>query len=206
MSEDEVVNKRKTKHFQTPYQVKATAKKFYMEGMEAGTISQKLNVKYATVQNWITGQGGKTEAWKEQREKAYKTVVAKVVDKTIREKEKLLPGILQIGLELIQKTFEHRLAETAINPMTIREAKEVSDIVSNIDKLMRLEAGTATEIVNQQYGPVTIEQLKNAIRNDPFLEAIPFTAEEIQEVSPEQSEEKQTIEVESEVVDPFISE
>jgi len=87
----------------------------------------------------------------------------------------LLPKVLHCGLNLIANAFQHaadrRDEHGNASPLTLQEAKTVSDIISNIDNMVRLDAGDPTAIVDiNRTIPATFKDIVAAFRKDPFID------------------------------------
>ena len=89
----------------------------------------------------------------------------------IARKKELLPKVLSSGLNLIFNAFRQReLDMEAGEKITMQEAKIISDVVGNLDKIIRLDAGDPTEIVDMNKTvPTTFADIKRILLKDPFI-------------------------------------
>lgn len=147
---------------------KVAARQRYMMYEDHQKIADDLGVSLNTVLNWIAKSG-----WKSEREATQKMVIDATITRYNDRKKEYLPKILEASLALIHNALDTRIKKLPEEPMTIREAAEVSVLMGNLDKLQRLDAGEPTEIQARAYAPITIEQLRSAIAKDPFLDVIP---------------------------------
>lgn len=156
--------------------VKEAAHARYLTGSELAAISRELGVKKAVIEQWITR--GK---WQEERERLRKEVVAEIVRDVMVPKKDLIKGIVEVGLGLVKKALDDRAESLQFERLTLMEARVISSIITDIEKLQGMEPGADDPLKN--YAPVTLEQLKKAIANDPFIQAVPL-------LEPSQKEEK----------------
>lgn len=90
----------------------------------------------------------------------------------IARKRELLPKVLSSGLNLILNAFAQREKDAeAGDKLTMAEAKLISDVIGNLDKIIRLDAGDPTEIVDvNKTVPTTFQDIKRILLKDPFLD------------------------------------
>lgn len=71
---------------------------------------------------------------------------------------------------LLDSLKELKHATDSGRVLSIKEMKGVSDIVDSLDKIIRLERGTPTDIVCN--ASLSIEEARDILKKDPFAEAI----------------------------------
>lgn len=160
----------------TPEQ-KAKARAMYFEHYSEAQISQAMNLKEATVRNWI--HGGKhtdvDKTWRWQREKRERELAETlVVDNSYHIRK-----LYRVSLPLIVDTVTIRAKKAATkdkdgkfpDALSMKEAKELTEIITSLDKLFRLDNGRPTDIFG--VAPVSLEQLKAAISKDAFIDVSP---------------------------------
>ena len=141
-----------------------TAKSLYMRGMSVNEIQKQTGIAPKTLNRWRMGMHchGDYTSWSEQRAKA---IADNALEAALVNREKLT-DIFSIGCELIKKSLEARAKQD--DPLDIREAKMVTDIITSLDKMNRLETGKPTEII-EDMKPISLEELRDAISKDKFL-------------------------------------
>ena len=136
------------------------AKFLYMtKYMTVSEIGETCGVHQTQISRWI-----KSFAWDIKRQQQSLDMAEKV--KTIKHKE--ISEIFQISLPMVKQALLDRAKSD--KEISLREASAIVEIVTNLDKLMRLDTGQATEIIQANFKPITIEELKNAIKKDPFID------------------------------------
>lgn len=149
----------------------------YFEHYSVAQISQAMNLKDATVARWING-GATTNVdntWKYQREKRE----IELAETLVTDNSYHIRKLFRVSLPLLVDTVTIRAKKAATkdskgqfpDAMSMREAKELTEIITSLDKLFRLDNNRPTDI----YGiaPVTMEQLKEAISLDAFVDVLP---------------------------------
>ena len=142
-----------------------TAKSLYMRGMSVNEIQRQTGIAPKTLAKWRLGMHchGDYQTWAEQRAKA---IADNALEIALVNKEKLT-DIFSIGCELIKKSLEARAQQN--EPLDIKEAKLVTEIITSLDKMNRLESGKPTEII-EDMKPLSLEELRNAVMKDKFLD------------------------------------
>jgi len=145
-------------------------------------IAKKVGVRADTIAKWSKEP---EDNWIEERRQFEK----ELVESYIGTKKTVLPTILNCGLDLILNSFRDRLSDG--NPLSLNEARIVSGVITDLDKIIRLDAGDPTEISEvKRTIPTTMEELKKAIRRDPFIDVIELD-KDVDYVSPEDRTDKQ---------------
>lgn len=138
------------------------AKELYFDHKNLVTISKELQVSTVTLSKWR-----EEHSWDVLREEADKALV----DEAFATKRKTLSKIAGItttqierGLKAISDRFE---------PPTLKEVEMLSNILGNLDKIARLDAGKPTENVAVAVGvsTLTVEKIRDIVLADPFLPA-----------------------------------
>lgn len=130
---------------------------FFIHYLTVTEISRRLSIPRRTVDNWV-----KREKWRETRQKELAEYTQDVRDQNLEA----IHELFRLGLPMIKGALIHR-AEG--EPLSMREASDLSQVLLSFDKLMRLETGQATERV-EALAPITIEDLKAALEKDAFIE------------------------------------
>lgn len=138
---------------------------YLYDWMPTQEIADKLGCSYSTVAGWI----GSRKGWREEREH----LVNEFLRETRQRHANKLGNCIGLGVDLIEQALKARKEKLGEDgkpvPLSMREAATVSEILTQFDKILRLEYGKPTEITTAQASPVTIEQLREYIVQDPFL-------------------------------------
>jgi hypothetical protein len=151
---------------------KRDAKTMYLDGVPLDKIVERTGVMRETLEYWIY----KDERWKDLFDEQTKHMVEFVYGKNKR----VISRISEVGTTLIYNSLVQRAQERDGQgrpvPLSIKEARSVTEIITAFDKLRRLDAGDPTDITEgrHQYAPLTIEELTKAIQKDQFIDLIPL--------------------------------
>lgn len=155
---------------------KARAKFLYMQHWALPAIADDTGLSVRTISSWVDGKGGR-EGWRKEREKAFATLITDARDRSRND----VVEIVTLGTKILKTSLKRQLDHLEGGEKRMLETKELMDlsaIITNLDKLQRLDAGKPTEIQehNVGYHPISIEDLRKAVDGDPFLDldAIPM--------------------------------
>ena len=94
-------------------------------------------------------------------------MVRKVILKDLAENKKaLLVSLTGNSLDCIDRAI--RTLKERAKPPTVMEARNLTTIVSEIDRILRLDDGEPTDIISQ-HKPATVIELKQKLKADPFF-------------------------------------
>lgn len=144
-----------------PDAVRDEALQLYLAHVPMNDIAARLKVSTATLSAWRSRDG-----WAQMREKQDEELAADIVS----ARKLTLTRIARAGIDQIDRTIKH-IAERP-EPMTVAEAEKMSVLVSNLDRIGRLDNKEATENVAvgiKVSAPLTPEQIKETIKADPFF-------------------------------------
>ena len=152
-----------------------SARSLYMEFKSPREISKITGIKYRTIlyhakTNWVGDRD----------------VLRHEILKEISENKKaILSSLTSNSLECVDRAIATlRRRET---PPTIAEARMLTNIISEIDKILRLDDGNPTDII-AEHKPATIIELRDKLKKDPFyIEDTSF-----KEVEDDRDDEKNT--------------
>ena len=130
------------------------AKKLYMEYMPIKTIASQLNVNRTSIQYHANSH------WEVEREMQK----AEMFKAFSSQKKLTMTKLSEYTLKILTRALEE--ASKSDEPPTLREAQQTALILESIDKIMRLDDGTPTEITEGK--PITTIELKKRLQNDPF--------------------------------------
>lgn len=159
----------KKKHSPFTKDKKEAAYKRFMEFEAAKSIARDLNISYDALK-YYTKPGGK---WRRDRDMARLDLLEKV---TAGKRHEMLS--MADSCQTIVKRCLDRLAKQEEAP-TIRDAKAVTQILVELDKILRLDENKPTEITEER--PITTVEVKKKLALDPFSEDI-IDVEEIKEL------------------------
>jgi hypothetical protein len=93
-------------------------------------------------------------------------MLRKVILKDLAENKKaVLVSLTGNSLDCIDRAI--RTLKERSKPPTVMEARNLTTIVSEIDRILRLDDGEPTDIISQ-HKPATIIELKQKLKADPF--------------------------------------
>ena len=151
------------------------AKLLYLDGMPIKKIMQTTGISYAELHHWAYQGSDGERPWKQIFDDQTKEMVNEVFGRTKRNIAKLW----DVGTILIHNSLVARSNQKDANgnpiPLTLRESKTVSELLSNFAKLRMLETAQPTvegEPERQAYVPISIDELKDAITKDNFTDLI----------------------------------
>lgn len=138
---------------------KAIAKVLFFEFKSPKQILEQLDIAPNTLSGW-------SKEWKSERQEQTQAIVRMVREKNAQD----ISELFNVGIPLIKRALESRATEGQ-TPLTIPEAKMVTDIMCSFDKIQRLEVGSPTDIKEtKEIHHVTIEDLRQAVLKDEFIE------------------------------------
>lgn len=130
------------------------AKELFMAFKPMKDIAEHCSIPYRTLLYH-------SKKWENERD-----MVRKVILKDLAENKKaVLVSLTGNSLDCIDRAIK-TLKERA-KPPTIQEARNLTNIVSEIDRILRLDDGEPTDIISQ-HKPATVIELKQKLKADPF--------------------------------------
>jgi hypothetical protein len=163
----------------TDRKLKQLCKELYFKWRNSDEIIRETGVKKSNLMKWIYGQRKGDHGWQVERAADGQRFIRESVEQNSRQAH----GVVRLGFKMVTNSLIARDKLTDIKgnpiPLSIKEAKEVTEIITSIDKLMRLAGGEPTEIHENRNGqpdipvkPVTITELREAILKDPFMRGL----------------------------------
>jgi hypothetical protein len=93
-----------------------------------------------------------------------------IIETIKNENVEPIARIYRIGMNIIHNALVARVKDQqAGKPVTTREASEIANILLGFDKLIRLNQGMATDIVEINR-PMSLKEIREAFLQDPFFE------------------------------------
>ena len=131
-----------------------TAKKMFMDFKPLKEISTVLGIKYRTLVYH-------KNKWEEERNLIRKEILRDLAD----NKRAILVSLTSNSLDCVDRAIED--LKKRDKPPTIHEARLLTNIISEIDRIIRLDDGEPTDIISE-HKPSTVIELKAKLKNDPF--------------------------------------
>lgn len=150
----------------------------FFEYREDSEIMRHLRVPKGTFAKWKM-------VWKHERDELSR----KQLQATADRHEEMIDRTIAVGIPIIHNQL-HKIANSD-KDLTVKDLKDITDIMMSFDKLKRLDAGQATDIV-QEIKPITVEQLREAVLEDKFIDVIPLKKEEYKNVGDNKDGDRRT--------------
>ena len=131
-----------------------TAKSMFMDFKPLKEIAKTLNIKYRTLVYH-------KNKWEEERNLVRKEILRDLAD----NKRTILVNLTSNSLDCVDRAIED--LKNRDKPPTIHEARLLTNIVSEIDRIIRLDDGEPTDIISE-HKPSTVIELKAKLKKDPF--------------------------------------
>lgn len=131
-----------------------TAKKLYMSFKPLKEIAETIDIPYKTL-------GYHVSKWKDERSLMRNELLRELTE----NKSAILSSLVGNSLECLDRAIadlKHRGT-----PPTIKEARWIATILTEVDKIARLDEGNPTDII-AEHKPSTVIELKNKLKRDPF--------------------------------------
>lgn len=140
-------------------QLRTRGKELYFSYVQHNDIAKELGVSAATIADWR-----KKEGWDLERE----GIERGLLEDSFGARRMSLSRITKMTTDLLETGLK-RFSERN-EPPTLAEAERLSVIIGNLDKILRLDTGKATENVAIQ-GSVahTVEEIRERLSQDPVL-------------------------------------
>lgn len=145
------------------------ARILYFQNMAVAKIAEELGLSEETVNGYACD--GK---WSAEYERQSNALLEHFRTRTKRN----IAKIWDVGIPLIQASLEYRMKIGT--PLSLKDAKLVSEILTSFDKLKRFDIDQPLEDTSGTFNvvPLTIEQIRAAIDKDVFTHPIPRRIDE----------------------------
>jgi len=131
-----------------------TAKSMFMDFKPLKEIAKVLGIKYRTLVYH-------KNKWEEERNLVRKEILRDLAD----NKRAILVNLTSNSLDCVDRAIED--LKKRDKPPTIHEARLLTNIISEIDRIIRLDDGEPTDIISE-HKPSTVIELKAKLKKDPF--------------------------------------
>lgn len=149
------------------------AKLAYLKGEGLNALSNKWNIPRSVIRQWAKGEKGEI-TWQEQREIIYQ----EQLEDSLATRKEILAEIGGLSLHMIRDALKARYDKRdgeKRKPLSLPEAALVTKILTDFDKIQRLDEGKPTSISEHQ--EVTLTDLKSAMDKDLFLDLVPLNSD-----------------------------
>lgn len=134
-------------------------KRMFMEYTDHNTIAKTLKVSSTTVAAWRNKHN-----WVIEREESERGII----EDAFAGRRLSISRICKSTTEEIERGLAH--LRTRPNPPTIQEVERLSVILSNLDKIARLDSNKSTEnIALKAEIRLSAEQIREIVKKDPFF-------------------------------------
>lgn len=154
------------------------ARAMYFSNCEINEICNTLNVEPETIRFYVFGEDGNGKnptCWSNLKKKLNPTAMSIY----LRNKVDILEMTAGIGVEILSQSLvqlrdQVRDGERVLD---VDEIAKLSKVVVDLDKIVRLETGQATELV--EHMGLSRAEAREILENDPFAQAIPVESVEL---------------------------
>lgn len=131
----------------------------YLHLSSVPQISKALDVPESTINSWT-----KTQHWSQMQQKVIKQLFGNLYARRREDME----DIIGMGLSTIKKGIAYTLARK--EPPTMRECQLVTDVITRLDKTIRLDEGKPTDILQTMSMEAAKDKVRKVLGEDPFGE------------------------------------
>lgn len=135
----------------------AAMKDMYLKYTSISEIARTFKVVRSTVSWHINAN-----SWQAERKLAESEILSSFTD----AKKSDFVKMTQSAVNIMARSLEN--LATRNDPPSINEATRAADILKTLDNILRLDAGSPTDIVENQDKPLDNKELKKKLAADPF--------------------------------------
>lgn len=152
-----------------PALAKELAKLDYFNFIESPVIIRRYGIKASTLYNWVydyTSGGKILKGWKSQRDEIF----SPFIEALIEGKKKDIEEVVSLSLNSLKRALTALALRE--DPISATEMQKLMMIVAEAEKLVRLEAGKPTDIIEHfDSTPAGIKKyLEDLQKADPYVE------------------------------------
>ncbi len=151
----------------------------YFGNRELTEIATALSVEPDTLRFYVfgvDGEGEEKDSWYQIKKNLKPTAIALY----LKDKVHILEQTAGLALEILNFSLSNlrdRVANGEEDPLTIDDMTKLSKIVTDMDKVYRLESGLATDTI--EHMGLSRAQAREILANDPFAQDIEIEAVEL---------------------------
>lgn len=152
-----------------------TARIMYFGNYQLTDIAEKLNIEIDTIRFYVFGEDGfgkNEKCWAYLKKNLNSSSIAVYLKDKISVLEKTAGVALNVINEALTR-LDHDMKTDPDFRITIDDMKKLSSIVVDVDKMVRLESGSATELV--EHIGLTVAEARKVLAEDDFAQT--FDAE-----------------------------
>ena len=148
------------------------AQMMYFGDIDISEIALTLNIEPETIRFYVFGsdeQGTNKACWAQLKKRLKPTVLAMY----LKDKAQVMDQTAGVALEIVTMSLGRVRDELRTNPeykLSVAEISQISKIAVDMDKMVRLESGQATELI--EHMGLSLGQAREIIASDPFAEAV----------------------------------
>ena len=165
-----------------PDGIRESAKALYFTGYNADEIARRLNLPPDTVSSWIfgaDGSGKSASCWAVKKAQVSDTsVIAYIIDK-----HEMFDRTVNVAHKCLTKALEglNERVHTGETVLNMDEIRKLAAVVTEMDKVARLEGGKATNIIETTTGLSAVE-LRKIIKDDPIADDVVVEYKELDDI------------------------
>lgn len=167
---------------------KEKARLLFLSNHSIGDISSILNIEIDTLRFYIFGENGtgsNENCWYQIKKKLGDTSIAAYLHNKIDVLDKTCGMAANIVNENL-KRIQQEMLDDPTKVLSLDDTKKLASIVVDMDKVIRLESGQATQIV-ENIGLTRAEAIR-VLSEDPFAQAVEVDEAEWVEIEPKEIE------------------
>ena len=148
--------------------IREQAKVLYFSDYSIEEICAKLNLDSFDLSRLIKGADGKNRGWARLKKQMNPAAIIAYMT----EKRNVLEKTAGLALNILQKNLDRMNKQVTEDGeiLSVKEMQMLSQLFSNIDKVIRLEDGRPTNI--SQHQGLTQEEARKILQSDPFAKII----------------------------------
>lgn len=140
-------------------ELRARGKSLYFSYIPFNDVARELNVSAAVLADWR-----KKEGWDVERE----GIERGILEDAFGARRMSLSRITKMTTDLLERGLKH--FSDRVEPPTLAEAEKLSIIIGNLDKILRLDMGKATDnVAVQSTVKHTVEDVRARLAADPVI-------------------------------------
>ena len=165
-----------------PDKIRESAKVLYFTGYSVEEIARKLNILPDTVSLWVFGSDGKgtsSSCWAVKRAQANDaSIIAYIIDK-----HEMFDRTVNVAHKCLTKALEglNERVHTGETVLNMDEIRKLAAVVTEMDKITRLEGGKATNIIETTTG-LSANELRKIIKEDPIADDVVVEYKELDDI------------------------
>lgn len=151
---------------------KEKARLLFLSNHSVGDISSILNIDIDTLRFYVFGENGSgsnENCWYQIKKKLGDTSIAAYLHSKIDVLDKTCGTAINIVNENLKRIYQEQLDDPT-KVLSLDDTRKLASIVVDMDKVIRLESGQATQIV-ENIGLTRAEAIR-VLAEDPFAQAV----------------------------------